>query len=179
MYLWIQIDPQDDWWIVAEGKCEGDCTEVKKEVLRVEAEMGLRAARRLIDPNMGASPSGQKRDITWQQEFTNAGLFCDLADDSGVGRQRLNQMFKPDPQTLKPRIAIHPRCRDTIYQLERYVWDNYSHQVDRDQKQTPKAKYDDFPSIMKYVANSDPSFNFLKMGAPIIHRKGTKRGSYG
>lgn len=169
--LWVQVDPQDDWWVVADAKCEGDCTDVRKLVDRVETDMGLRTARRLIDPNMGATPSGQRREITWRDEFAAAGLWCDLADDSGVGRQRLNHLFRPDPQTLRPRIVIHPRCKDTIYAVNRYSWADFSKNVDRDQKQEASDKYSDQPSCLKYIANSDPVFNFLRMGAPVLHQK--------
>lgn len=171
MWLWAQIDPSDDWWVVAEGNLEGDCTEVRKLVERMELDLGLHTARRLIDPNMGASPSGQRREITWQGEFAAAGLHTDLADDSGVGRSRVNQMLKPDTHTLRPRIVFHPRCRDTIYQMNRFSWSDYSKNVDRDQKQTPSDKYSDYPAMLRYLANSDPVFSFLKGGAPILHRR--------
>jgi hypothetical protein len=171
MWMHVQIDPQDDWWVVAEGKLADDCTEVFKEVQRQEAEFGLHTARRLMDPNMGASPSGQRREVSWQDEFSAAKLHCDLADDSGVGRQRVNQMLKPDTFTQRPRIFFHPRCRDTIYQMNRFSWSDYSKNVDRDQKQTPSDKYSDYPAMLRYLANSDPAFQFLKHGAPIIHRR--------
>ena len=171
MWLWAQIDPQDDWWIVNEGHLESDCTEVFKYVQCQEADFGLHAARRLMDPNMGRRPSGQRREISWQDEFAAAGLHCDLADDSGVGRSRVNQMLKPDTMTLRPRITVHPRCKDAIYQMNRFSWSEFSKNVDRDQKQTPSDKYSDYPAMLRYLANSDPVFHFLKMGAPIIHRR--------
>lgn len=178
MYLWVQIDPSDDWWVVNEGKLEGDCVQVRDEVSRIEREMQLQIARRLMDPNMGASPSGQKREVSWQDEFASAGLACELADDVDVGRARLNTFLRPDPDTLKPRVHIHPRCKDTIYQLNRYSWANFSKNADRDLKQTPKDRNDDFPTLLKYLANSDPVFNFLRQGAPVLKRSGTRRGAY-
>lgn len=178
MFLWVQVDPMDDWWVVQEGKIEGDCVDTRELVLKVEKEMSLSIAQRWMDPNMGASPSGQKREVTWQDEFGSAGLHCDLASDVDVGRARLNQMLKPDQQTQRPRVKIHPRCKDTIYQISRYSWSDFSKNVDRDQKQQPKDKYDDFPTLLKYFANTDPVFNFLKQGAPVIHRPGKRTGSY-
>ena len=179
MFIWVQVSPSDDWYQVADGKCEGDCTDVRKAVDRVESEMGLNVTQRLMDPNMGASPSGQHREVSWRDEFSKAGLNCDLADDSSVGRARINTMLKPDSSSLQPRLIVHPRCRDTIYQMARYSWDNYSTKIDKDEKQTPKAKYDDYPTLLKYLANSEPSFRFLKTGPQIFHRrkpKGNARG---
>ena len=47
--------------------------------------------------------------------------------------------------------------------------------LEKDQKQTPKPKYDDFPTLLKYLMNSAPEFKLLKYGAPVIHtRPGTK-----
>jgi hypothetical protein len=178
MYLWVQIDPNDDWWVVADGKCEGDCVTVRNDVHRVEKDLKLNIAQRLMDPNFGASPSGQKREITWQEEFRLAGLSCNLADDTDVGRSRINYFLQPDKDTLRPRIKIHPRCKDTMYQLERFVWDNFSKHVDRDLKQTPKDKHSDYPACLRYLANSDPTFRFLQHGAPVLRRKGTRHGAY-
>lgn len=178
MMLWVQISPQDDWYAITERKVEGDCTDVRRECDRIEAEMGLAIAQRLMDPNMGASPSGQRREVSWQDEFAAAGLMCDLASDAEIGRVRVNTMLKPDKDTLCPRLVIHSRCRDAIYQLMRYSWDDFSKRVDREQKQQPKAKHDDFPALLKYLANSEPNFRFLKNGPGRIGRPGKRRGAY-
>ena len=179
--IWVQVSPSDDWFVVADKQVDGDCVDVKKACDELESEMGLFVAQRLTDPNMGASPAGSSRTngrpVTWQQEFERAGLRLDLADDSSVGRARINTMLKPDQDTLQPRLVIHPRCKDTVYQISRYVWDNFSSKVDKDQKQTAKDKYSDFPSLLKYLANSEPSFRFLKSGAQILTR-GQRRGTY-
>ena len=177
MMLWVQVDPSDDLWVVDELKVDGDCVSVKKRVDETERNHGLNVERRLMDPNMGASQSaaGSRRELTWQQEFADAGLVMELADDSSVGRSRLNEYMRPDRQVQRPRIHIHPRCKDAIYQIARYVWDDYSVKLEKDQKQTPKPKYDDFPTLLKYLMNSAPEFKLLKYGAPVIHtRPGTK-----
>ena len=179
MYLWVQISPQDDWFVVADGKKEGDCVEVRNATDQTERELQIFVAQRWMDPNMGASPSGQRREVTWRDEFDAAGLRCDLADDSSVGRTRINTMLKVDPATQRPRLTIHPRCRDTIYQLQRFVWDDFSTKVDKDQKQTPKPKYDDYPAMLRYLANSEPNFRFLKQGAQVWKRPGKRKGAYG
>lgn len=178
MFLWVQITPSDDWRVVAEGKCEGDCADVRKAVDEVEQSLGLFIGRRLIDPNMGASPSGQKREVNWRDEFAAAGLNCDLADDVDVGRARVNAMLRPDPDTLRPRAIFHPRCRDAIYQMNRYSWGEYARSLERDLKQKPKDLYDDHPTLLKYLANSEPVFRFLKNGPEILRRPGQRVGSY-
>lgn len=170
MFIWAQVDPNDDIEIVSEGEMDADPVELRDFVFHVEQSMGLRVSERLVDPNMGRSPASAKRNITWQDEFAAVGLNCSLADDSDVGRARLNEYLKPDDRTLRPRIVIHARCRNTIFQLKRYVWDNYRRADERDLKQQPNRKNDDYPTLLKYLMNSSPSFAILNYGAPVIHR---------
>jgi hypothetical protein len=168
MMMWVQVTPSDDLWQIDERLVEGDPTDVKKVVDDVEGEHRLLPSFRFIDPNMGASPCGSRREVTWQDEFDRAGLLCDLASDSDVGRARVNEYLKLDERTLSPRILIHPRCTETITQIKRYVWDDFRRALEKAQKQTPKDKNDDFPTLWKYLLNTDPTFSFYKEGAKIV-----------
>ena len=179
MWLWVACDPNDDLWVVAEGELEGDCVDVAKAVTGFEANFPLHAVLRLIDPNMGRSPASTTRGVTWQDEFSDAGLGCDLADDSGVGRQRLNQYLKPDEATQRPRLHVHSRCVITNSQMKRFAWDEFRFAANRDTKQVPKDKYSDMPTLLKYLMNFEPTFHFLKQGAPILGRPGKRVGAYG
>jgi len=175
MFIWVQVDPKDDLWMIAEGECAEEPTEVRKMTDGIEMSYSLRVDLRLMDPNMGLTPSGTKREVTWQDEFDLAGLSCGLAEDSDVGRSRVNEYLKPDPDTRRPRLTIHPRCQKAIHQMKRYVWDNYREVLDKDLKQKPKDKYDDYPTLLKYLLNSSPSFNMLKSGAPVIQTRHRRR----
>jgi hypothetical protein len=124
-------------------------------------------AQRLIDPNMGASPSSSDREKTWQSELEQAGLRCELADDTDVGRKMINEYLKVDRRTRRPRLMIHNRCQQTIYQMKRYVWDNYRNQDERDLKTKPRDKYDDYPTMLKYLLNSAPAFKLLMSGGEV------------
>ena len=168
MWLWVVVDPSDDLWVVAEGASEDELPGIKAEIERAEEQYRLRTVQRLIDPNMGASPASIKRNITWQDEFSRAGLRCSLADDSDVGRSRLNEFFKPDDSREAPRIHVHPRCTQTIHQLKRYVWGEHKHRDERDIKQKPREMNDDYPTLLKYVMNANPTWYNLTMGAPVI-----------
>ncbi len=171
MMSWVQVDTFDDLSQVVDAKVDGDPTDVRKRVEQIEREYKLHVVKRIMDPNMGASPSGAIRGVTWADEFANAGIRCDLADDSDVGRARINEYLKPDARTMRPRLRVHSRCRDTIYQMNRYVWDDFKAALEKDLKQKAKEKYDDFPTLLKYCLNSGPSFQWLSSGAPIIRRK--------
>ena len=176
MYLWVTVGPDDDLWVQHEGECDGDLGDVHADVAHTEESYRLNVAERIIDPNMGRSPASSKREITWQDEFMEAGLSCDLAEDSDVGRSRLNEFLKPDPSSLRPRIHIHERCQMTNYQMKRYTWEDHKQSLEKDQKQKARPKYDDYPTLLKYLMNRQPLFADLVNGPVVINR--LKRGAY-
>ncbi len=178
MFCWVAVDPSDDLWMIQEGELEGDAADLKRHVDEIEEAMGLDVRLCLMDPNMGASPSGARREVTWQDEFQAAGLMIDLADRSEVGRKRINQYLKPDASTRRPRLMIHRRCSVAATQMKRFAWDEHRRSKDRDVKQSPKAKYDDYPAMLRYLLNYEPTFRMLYAGAPILTRRGTRRGAY-
>jgi hypothetical protein len=51
--------------------------------------------------------------------------------------------------------------------MNRYSWGEFSKNVERDVKEQPKDTYSDYPTCLKYAANSDPNFRMLKDGAPV------------
>lgn len=178
MAIWVMVDPSDDLWQIDECMVEGDPTDMKKECDRIEGLHDLNVASRICDPNMGASPSSSQRGITWRDAFDAAGLMCQLGDDSAVGRKQIDQYLKPDEHRMQPRIHIHPRCTTTISQMKRYTWDEYKRASEKEQKQTPKAKNDDFPTMWKYLLNSNPSFVMLRGSGAVYSRPGNRRGAY-
>lgn len=177
MMQWVVIDPNDNLWQVAELKVDDTPDRVAKLCRELEYDMRLDVKERLIDPNMGRSPSSAaNRGRTWQDEFSDAGLECDLADDSGVGRAKVDEWLKPDPSTHEPRLYIHERCVNTIYQMKRYRWDDFKVSQEKDQKQVVKPKDDDFPNNLKYLANRDPCYNdFPRGGGRKINTRYRKR----
>lgn len=179
MMLWVQVDTWNDLWVVAEALEPGGPVEVEETVAGIEYEFGLRTMLRLGDPNMLASPSGsvrsrEGRPETWRDEFDGVGLHMELGDTSDVGRGRLNDYLKVDIDRQAPRIHIHPRCVETIKQILRYVWDDYRHVDDRDVKQKPKDKNDDFPTLLKYLLNYQPEYGMLVNGAKVIKTRGRR-----
>ncbi|MCI0558575.1 MAG: hypothetical protein MN733_08775, partial [Nitrososphaera sp.] len=158
MLAWVQITPNEDYEVVAERQVPGGAEDVRDIVQEVEKELKYYQTYRLMDPNMGASPSGATRDLTWQREFENVGLRYDLADDSDVGRARVNDALKPDKTFMRPRLIVDYSCAMTIYQMKRYVWDDYRSQDDKDVRQKPKPKNDDYPTLLKYLFNYMPTY---------------------
>ena len=179
MWIQVQVDPSDDLWVTACGENQFEPVETATEIHAQENELGLVNAQRIMDPNMGRSPSSAKnREETWQDAFDVAGLKCDLASDSSVGRQLLDEYLKPDRHTKQPRIHFSYACGLVTEQMKRYSWDNYRTKDERGVKETPRPKYDDFPTLLKYVMNSNPLFSVLRDGAPILRRTGTRSKGY-
>lgn len=175
--LWAMVDPSDDLWVIADLEVDGDPTDVRKATLNLESNLGLNVVHRIADPNMFLSPASSKRGVNWRDEFDAAGLLCSLADDSHVGRERLNQFFKPDAGRWQPRIHIHPRCAMTIRQLKRHVWQDRKLGSERALIQIPKDKDDDAPAALKYLMNENVSFRWLSGVDGHYERKGRK-GAY-
>ena len=162
MLCWVQVTPNDDLEQIHELEVTGSPQDVAERVTEIEGDYGWKTIRRLIDPNMGRSPSGTDRTTTWQDSFEACGLAFDLADDSDVGRQVLNDYLKPDAFTRTPRYTVDQRCLQTIYQMKRYSWDDHKRAMEKDQKQRTKTKHDDYPTMLKYLANTQPTFRGLK-----------------
>lgn len=177
MFMWVQIDPSDDYCCVMEGDLDGSPDEVAELVRRTEDTYGLQIMLRLMDPNMGKQPSSAgRREMSWVDEFAEAGLTCDLASDSDVGRSRINEYLQPDEYTLRPRLTISNSCTTTIFQMKRYCWDEHKRAAERDLKQVAKAKNDDYPTMLKYLMNNMPMFRSLMDGPRVLQREGMRPG---
>jgi hypothetical protein len=177
MLAWFQIDPNDDLHQLYELAVEGSPDEVAIQVSELEKEIGWKTIQRIMDPNMGRSQASTDRETTWQDAFERAGLTFDLADDGEAGRQFLNDYMKPDQFTQRPRFLIHERCTNSIGQYKRYSWDDFKRSMERDQKQKAKQKHDDYPTLGKYAANTNPTFRGLKhLGRPIETVSGRTNG---
>jgi len=178
MWSYVVVMPSDDYFIIAEGQCDDTPSTIRDVMHEQEEDLRLNVKLRLIDPNMGQSPSSAKeRRKTWREEFREVGLIYELADDSSVGRSKVNEFLKPDEATREPRLMVHPSCKMLISQMLRYSWDEYKMSVERDLKQKPRDKNDDYPAMLKYFMNYQPTFTFLINGAPVFKKAG-RRGGY-
>ena len=175
MMWWVQVSPADDLHVIHEEILPEAPEEVAHIVRKYESQAGWHLVTRLMDPNMGASPSSAKqRELTWQNEFDSCGLRCDLASDSDVGRSRINTYLDLDAHTNRPRLTVSPDCPVMVKQMKRYVWGEYKMDGDHDVKQKPRAKEDDGPTCLKYLLNSDPCFADLRMPQRVISRMGLR-----
>jgi hypothetical protein len=59
--------------------------------------------------------------------------------------------------------------------MKRYVWDDHRKTLEKAQKQKAKEKNDDYPTLIKYLMNADPTFHFMQLGAQRVRRTPPKR----
>ena len=161
---WYVITPSDEMFQVAELEVDAEPSVVWAKVQDLEKRMHFdNIVRRYMDPNMGKSPSGSggRRNRTVEEDFADVGLRCDMADDNrDTARSLIRGRLIPDPRTERPLFSIFNTCSKTVYQMNRYSWDEWARgRVDlRDPKPTPQDKFSDFPTLLGYVCNSMPSF---------------------
>ena len=183
MMSWVCIDPYDDWWQVAELEVDGEPIEVRDKVFDLERNLALNVNVRIIDPNMGRSPahSAGRRHVTVAEEFAAVGLRCNdrVSDDFNVGRIRIQQRLKPDPRTKQPRFHVASTCPLTNSHFKKFTWAEWRRYTsdEKDPKGVPREKFDDFPKLIGYLANLNPTHSGLKMGMLPFHKQG-RRGGY-
>lgn len=169
MMLWIAIDPCDDYCQIAEMEVDGDPADVREQCLAFERDNHLNICARLVDPNMGESPahSAGRRHVTVRDEFDAVGLRCALADDNfSVGMKRVRSLLAPDEKTKRPRMSLFSTCTRSIRQFNRYAWSEWTSRSseERDSKDKPRNKEDDYPTLWRYFAINDYTFSSLHRG---------------
>lgn len=159
---WDVISPSDDLFRVAELEIDDTLLEAKKAIDDIENTLHLRTYRKLMDPNMGSSPSTySERGLLVRHEFDRAGIHCAMAQDNRfTARTRIREYLKPDRRTRQPRIHFFKNCVKSNYQMMHWSWDeNASYSSDRrDPKPIPQQKNSDFPTILGYVMNDNQSY---------------------
>ena len=95
-------------------------------------------------------------------------LLSQLADMIAI-----ETVIKQRVEELIPDVAGHATASRLIAEF-RTLSSDHRQALEKDQKQTPKQKYDDFPTIMKYLANAEPNFRSLVDGNRVIHRNDSR-----
>jgi hypothetical protein len=56
-------------------------------------------------------------------------------------------------------LHVSNYCRNTIYEFQHYIWDDYRrHKDDYDLKEQVKKKNDHFMDCLRYIYNHDPRY---------------------
>ena len=170
---WYTVSPSDDIYQVAEIEIDDTPVNVKKAVDKLENSLHLRVSRRLMDPNMGESPSTTSvvRHETVKEAFDRVGLRCAMSDDNRTTAQmKIKEYLKVDSRTMQPRFIVFNTCKKTNYQMLHYSWGEWARYTSdqRDPKPVPKDKDSDFPTLLGYVMNDNPSYRSLQGSVNVI-----------
>jgi len=191
MGMWVSVDGNDDYSVLGCLEVNDEPSVLKQHCDAFEREHNLSVVKRLGDRKMLNSYASSKREVNWQDEFAAAGLHLDFADQSDVGRVRLNEYLKPDPHTHRPRIrfrvdpferdaadAMVFDCKRAVFQMKRFCWSDFKHADEKSQKQLANNKYDDYPALGRYLMNELPRCTMLRDGGAIVKPRGRMANGY-
>ena len=174
---WFAVSPSDDLIMCGELEADGTAHDVARAVFRYEddqagpARRPLMPIKRLGDPNILTQTDDKlRRNWTMRQAYDEAGLRYALADDDmNSGIEEVNTFLKPDVFTRRPRLQFFSTCTQTIYSMQRWSWDEYTRQGDREPKERPRDRHKDFCDLVRYMVKDRPSFNGYRMSG-LRHR---------
>lgn len=156
--IYSYFDNDDVWYIFDEYY------EVGKTIF--EHSGGILAKRRQY-ANTQKAIYGDSEDPQSIGEYANFGVFITPVikrrgkDDSVlVGIDRIRERLKVDPVTKKPKMFIHPNCRNLIREIENYAWKEFKEEGDNE---IPLKLDDHAIDAMRYII--------------IMHHKGISRES--
>lgn len=165
---WFKVDPHDQWWQVAELDAAGSAAEVRSQVEALEASFGWTPVYRKGDPKITIQPNQFAREIdgrpfTIREAFEEVGFaFEDANTNFTVARERILAALAVNPLTRAPKLKIHARCTRTIHQLLHFTWQTSARRENVNVKEKPSEKSSDFPALLRYCANDDPTYRGLE-----------------
>jgi phage terminase large subunit-like protein len=160
--LWLAVDPKGNHWIYDEIWL-GDM-DLRSIAYAIQAQEGEDKPRiRLIDPH-----NDKDNMITGgfnvRKELMKYGIFCERANsDTQLGKSRIRKalkpMYHPLSKSVHPQLRVFRHCKQTIYEFQHYLWDNYKRNAeDYGLKDQVKKKDDHLMDCLRYIYNFDPRF---------------------
>lgn len=165
--LWMAVTEQDDLYIYDELWLEN--MSVPQMAMAIKAqEAGQDPHMRLIDPAMDKTDVTVVGGFNVRKELMKYGIYCSRANnDFDLGISKIRQALQPKYSHLLgkniPQLRISRNCKHTIYELQHYLWDEYTMRPEEhDPKQKAKKKNDHFIADLRYILNANPRFRRLE-----------------
>jgi hypothetical protein len=92
------------------------------------------------------------------------GIYCERANsDPALGKSRIRQALKPRYSNLLkteiPQLRVSRECKQTIYEFQHYIWDDYRRNKEEyGLKEQVKKKSDHFMDCLRYLYNYGPRY---------------------
>ena len=162
--VWMAIDEKDRLYVYDELSFSGSLADLASAIRAQEGDMP--AQRRFIDP---ASDHEDKLagGFNVRKELMKHHIYCERANnDVELGLSRVREALSPSIQQLsgklEPRLHISRSCENLIYEIQHYVWAEYTMAPEsHDPKQKPMKKNDHFIDGVRYIMNSNPMYHNL------------------
>ena len=160
--LWLAVDPKGNLYVYDELSLKD--MDIEAMALAIHAQEGDNPAQiRLIDPHMDKD-NAIAGGFNTRKELMKHGIFTERANsDPMLGKARIRQALKPQYSSLLkrnvPTLFVSRYCRNTIYEFQHYIWDDYRRNKDEhDPKEAVKKKNDDMMDCLRYIFNNDPRY---------------------
>jgi phage terminase large subunit-like protein len=160
--LWLAVNTKGDHYVYDElWLANMDIEQIAHAIHAQEGE--LRPRVRLIDPHNDKDP-GTFGTKNIREELMKYGIFCERANsDPALGKSRIKQALKPcySPmlKTEVPQLRVSRDCKQTIYEFQHYVWDEFRrNKDDYEKKDMVKKKSDHFMDALRYIYNFGPKY---------------------
>ncbi len=164
--LWLAVDNHDNHWVYDELWLKD--MDIEQIAHAIHAQEGENKARiKLIDPH-NDKENAVAGGFNIRKELMKYGVFCERANsDPTLGKARIRQALKPrySPllKTEVPQLRISRECRQTIYEFQHYIWDEYRRNRDEfNLKEQVKKKSDHFMDCLRYIYNHNPRYMIIE-----------------
>ena len=160
--LWLAVDEKDTHYIYDELWLKD--MDIKQIAEAIHAQEGnLKAMVKLIDPHADKDNVIQG-GFNVRKELMRFGVFCQRGNsDPMLGKARIRQALTPRfnamLKTYHPQLYVSKYCKQTIYEFQHYIWDEYRRNKEEyDQKEQVKKKNDHFMDALRYIYNFGPRY---------------------
>lgn len=174
--LWLAVDPKGNMYVYDELSLKDMDLAMMAEAIHAQ-EGELIPQIRLIDPHMDKD-NAIAGGFNVRKELMKHGIFTERANsDPVLGKARIRQALKPQWSALLkrnvPTLFVSRYCRNTIYEFQHYIWDDYRRNKDEhDPKEQVKKKNDDMMDALRYIFNSDPRYIQIDEEEPSVQYEG-------
>jgi hypothetical protein len=160
--LWFAVDNNENHWVYDELWLADMDIEQIAHAIHVQ-EGSLKARIKLIDPH-NDKDNVAAGGFNIRKELMKHGVYTERANsDPALGKSRIRQALKPRYSALLktevPQLRISRDCKQTIYEFQHYLWDEYKRNKEEyELKEQVKKKNDHFMDCLRYIYNHNPRY---------------------
>jgi phage terminase large subunit-like protein len=168
--IWVAVNPSDICIVVDEWpnerfdklrECSLDYDGIVKLIKAKEEDMKINVEHRVIDPHCLNNPHSNT-SMTIYQEYKARGIKFDRRIRLFKGFEDVAQKKLDSYLSLKPNPMIYmmKNCRNVIYSLENWTWDDYEGKLAErmDIREHPSNKHKCFSNLLEYLVMAKPEY---------------------